>query len=359
MFKSFILFILFFFVVLQAYSQQRVADSTYNAEILKSSIFLDSIMKAQNIPGLSIAVTIGRKMVWKEAFGYANINSKTTATTDTKFRVGSISKSMTAFAMAKLFDESQIDWDDNVDIYFPQFEKKEYSPTIRQIAGHQGGVRHYKGLEFISKKQYSSVEESMEIFMDDKLLFKPGTEFKYSTYGYTVLSRIIEIASDQDYLDYMSSEIYQPLGMSSTFAENSDVAVSNVSQFYRKGGRKESGEVNLSSKWAGGGFLSTPTDLVMMITDATKIISAQTLFELINPQNLTNGEPTGYGMGFRINVVQSNDRTIVHHGGKSIGARSFLMLLPAEQMVIAICTNTEADYGIQEVYDIAKIFLRE
>ena len=205
--------------------------------------------------------------------------------------------------------------------YLPQFSAKKYPFSIRQTAGHQSGIRHYKGLEFLSTKQYNSVRESMDIFQNDKLLFEPGTDYKYSTYGYVLLSRIIEIVANQNYLDFMSHEIFDPIGMVNTVAENAGADESKKAIVYGKRGRKAAREVNMSGKWAGGGFLSTTSDLVNMINHATQIISLPTLYTLITPQKLKSGKATDYGMGFRVSVAQSTNHTIVHHGGKSAGAR--------------------------------------
>ena len=95
-----------------------------------------------------------------------------------------------------------------------------------------------------------------------------------------------------------------------------------------------------------------------MINSATKIISPQTLFTLITPQPLKDGTPTDYGIGFRNTVVKSNGRVLAHHGGTSAGARAFLMVLVSEQVVVAICVNSDADYNAQEVHNIAKLFLK-
>ena len=113
----------------------------------------------------------------------------------------------------------------------------------------------------------------------------------------------------------------------------------------------------MSVKWAGGGFLSTPSDLVNMVNQAGKIISFSTVQEMMTPQALPDGSTTGYGIGFRISIVQSTGQILVHHGGRIVGARAFLLAIPEQQLVIAICTNTEADFGVIEVYDIAKKFL--
>jgi len=338
---------------------QNYADSTYNGQIQEARKLISGLKEDLKIPGISVAVGKGGQIIWKEGIGLANIKKGEEVTPATKFRIGSISKTLTALALGKLFDEAKIDWSDSVAKYVSFQDAPEYSFSIRQLAGHQAGIRHYKGLEFFSNKQFNSVEESLEVFKDDKLMFEPGMKYQYSTYGYSLLGRLIEVVSKESYLDFMSNEVLEPLGMENTLLEDAGLDESGKAVFYRKGGMREAGEVNLSVKWAGGGFLSTPSDLVNMINYSSKLVSFSTLQELITPQRLLDGSATGYGIGFRISLVQSTNQTVVHHGGRMVGARAFLLVLLDQQLVIAICTNTEADFGVNEVYGLAKLFIDE
>lgn len=336
---------------------QNYSDTTFAEQIEKAREMILNLKESQNIPGISIAVAKGGKIIWKEGIGYANIQDNEEVTTLTKFRTGSISKTITALALAKLYDEGKIEWSDPVSKYVSYPNAPEYTFTIRQLAGHLSGIRHYKGFEFFSNKPYESVEESLEVFKRDKLLFEPGTKYKYTTYGYSLLGRLIEVVSEQSYADYVANEILAPLRMSNTILEDAGFDESGTSIFYNKGGKREAREVNVSVKWAGGGFLSTPSDLVNMINYAGNLVSLSTLMELITSQKLQDGSTTGYGMGFRISEVQSTKQKIVHHGGKITGARPYLLVLSDQQLAIAICTNSEADYGVVETYQIAKLFV--
>ncbi len=329
---------------------------TIEEKIEQAKVKLVQLMEDQNIPGLSVAVSSAGQFVWQEGMGFADIKNKKPVEVDTKFRIGSISKTMTTFGLGLLYDNGKLNWDDSLSTYLSQFKKQQHQPTLRQVAGHQGGIRHYKGTEFVSKRQFKSIAESMTVFENDKLLFAPGTQYQYSTYGYVALGRVIELVSEQNYLEFMKEKVFQPLGMTNTIPEDAGKDESNSSLLYSKGGKRPAMEVNQSSRWAGGGFLSTPTDIVQMINGASQVLAIGTLYELIAPQNLKNGKKTGYGMGFRISQTEAG-QMIVHHGGRSAGARAFLLVLPAEQIAVAICTNTEADFGVQEVYEIAKLFM--
>ncbi len=336
---------------------QTIQDSNYENQITKARMYVDSLKKAQKIPAISIAVGVSGKVIWSEAIGLADVKNEIPANVKTKFRVGSVGKTMTAIALGKLYDQGAFNWDDTLSNYISDFKLKKYPVTIRQVAGHTAGIRHYKGFEFLSNEQFESIEESMKVFIDDPLEFIPGTKYLYSTYGYVVLGRLIEVISNQSYLDYMTQEIFEPLGMDNTVAENSGANVTNKAVFYGKSGRREAKKVNMSNKWAAGGFLSTPIDLVNMTHNTRKIISAETLFELISSQKLNNGESTGYALGWKRARIQSNNRLLIHHGGRSVGSRSYLLLLPEDQVVVAICTNMESDFGLLEVYKISKFFL--
>ncbi|MCE7994962.1 MAG: beta-lactamase family protein [Roseivirga sp.] len=335
---------------------QNYVDSTYTEQIQQAQKMLEALKEGQHIPGLSIAVGKGGKFIWQQGMGLANMKEGQEVIPDTKFRIGSISKSLTAFALGKLFDQGKLDWADPVSKYLSYEGAPEYTFTIKQLAGHQAGVRHYKGTEFYSKKAYASIEESLSIFRNDKLLFEPGTDYHYTTFGYSLLGRLIEENSGKAYDQYMVTEVLEPLGMENTVLADAGYDESGKALFYSKGGKREAGKVNLSNKWAGGGFLSTPTDLVRFLNNASKVVSFSTLFELITPQRLADGSSTGYGIGFRISKVQATDEMIVHHGGSILGARAFLLALPDEQLVVAICTNTEAQFGVNEVYALAKLF---
>lgn len=106
----------------------------------------------------------------------------------------------------------------------------------------------------------------MEIFQHDSLLFQPGTNFSYATYNYTVLSAVIEELTQTGFLRYMQKEVFTPLGMHHTVADENIKTIvgrAGLYNFYKQDNTfKKATEVNNSNKWAGGGLLSTPSDLV-------------------------------------------------------------------------------------------------
>jgi CubicO group peptidase (beta-lactamase class C family) len=236
---------------------------------------------------------------------------------------------------------------------------------IKEIAGHQSGIRHYKKLEMASNRNFLTINEGLSIFKDDPLLVEPGTEFQYSTYGYNVLARVIENISKKDYLTYMQKEVFAPLKMTSTTAAKKELPFVGYSSAPGKDKVKNALEVDLSNKWAGGGFISTPKDLVQMMINLDSLLSRKTQQLLFTDQILKNEEKTGYGIGFNVVKTEETKKTLIHHGGSSIGGRSYLMKIVEDDVVIAFCANSDSgimnapNYNAAEVFEIAKFFFKK
>jgi len=147
-------------------------STKYEAAIAQSTQLTEKTIKKYNLPGVAVAVSVKGEMVWAKGFGYSNIED--TIPIDpyrSKFRIGSISKPFTATALGQLYEQKKLDFDAPVQNYVDYFPKKKYPLTVRQVAGHIGGIRHYRGDEFLSNKFYGSVKKSLGIFQDDPLLF--------------------------------------------------------------------------------------------------------------------------------------------------------------------------------------------
>ncbi len=313
----------------------------------------DSVMAANNIPGLSVAVSIDGQVVWSEGFGYANIETGTPVTSTTKFRIGSVSKPLSAVAMGILMDQGKLDLDLPVQHYVPSFpEKAKGTVTSRQLGGHIAGVRHYSGNEMLSSRKYETVTQSLEIFEDDTLQTPPGEAYSYSSYGWNLLSAVVEGASGEEFLPYIYENVFGPLDMRNTVAEHMDSIVVGRGGYYIRSGRGMDAPiinapyVDNSYKWAGGGFVSTPEDLLkfahgLMYGD---ILSEETRNMLWATQHTSDGEATGYGIGFSDGKAMTHRR--VGHGGGSVGGNAWFNMFVDDGVAMAVLTNiTNGGYG--------------
>jgi serine beta-lactamase-like protein LACTB len=345
-------------------SETMYFDPDYSEKIKTAQIKVKNLMGNKNIPGLSIAISTKRHMIWAQGFGYADLENKTIVNINSKFRIGSISKTLTALAIAKLVNDGKINLADDIRNYVPYFPEKKFTITIGQLASHTAGIRDYdyKNGEYFNSLNYKTVEQSVGIFKDDTLLFKPGKKYSYSTYGYVLLSAVIEGATNMNFLDYMHDSILLPLSLKNTVPDHNQNIIENRVRFYDEiDGKVVNGIfVDNSNKWAGGGYLSTSLDLVKMCQSLlnNKFLSESSKQLLWTSAVLLNGQKTNYGIGWKQNI-DSLGRKYVYHGGSSIGGRSLLMVYPKEELVVAITCNLSTYFDEKFVSEVAEIFIKQ
>lgn len=314
--------------------------------------FAFNFLIKEKVPGMSISVSKKGNLIWSQGFGYSDILNKTkVSSTTTQFRIASISKPISAVALATLVDKNKIDFDSSIYTYLPNYPKKQYDFTIRQVGGHIAGIRHYKGNEFLLNKKMS-ITEGLDIFKDDPLLFRPQSDYKYSTYDWNLLSEIIQKVAQTPFNDYVQNVLFKPLNMASTTLDVSDSIMPNRTKFYKKTNADKivlGPEVSNEYKVAGGGFISTSEDLIKFGNEiiSLKIISETSLKELIKPQILESGKSTHYGIGFSVGETKNKTPKYSHSGG-GVGATTLLLIYPEEEVVISILTNLSQ----APIYDI-------
>jgi CubicO group peptidase (beta-lactamase class C family) len=338
--------------------QARRTYSEYGEKIEAARAVV--LERMDRFPGLSVSVGIDGQIVWAEGFGWADLEQRVPVRATSRFRVGSVAKPMTAALLGLLYEEGRIDLDATVQTYVADFPEKEHPVTVRQLAGHLAGIRHYQGDEFLSSTYYETVSDGLRIFADDPLLFEPGTRYSYSSYGWNLLSAVIEGAGDEGFLEQMQRRVFEPLGLLDTTPDQNEMIVAGRVRPYVRGADgkfRNAPYVDNSYKWAGGGFLSTAGDLVRFGLAHLEpgFLEAETLDEWFTSQRTADEEETGYGIGWTVGE-QAGSRT-VGHGGGSVGGTTALRVYRDQGLVIAMVTNLSSGDGFP-VEEIAEIFLR-
>ncbi|WP_298496899.1 serine hydrolase [uncultured Algibacter sp.] len=327
--------ILFFTTVGFCQKTEHLKDPRIKTAKKKAKKFL----RQQGIPGMSISVSDNGELIWSEGFGYSKRKPKTKVDpSKTLFRIASISKSITALTLAKLVDKKLIDLDESVYTYLPDYPKKQFDFTVKELGGHLAGIRHYKGNEFTINKKMS-ITEGIGLFKNDTLLFEPSSQFSYNTFGYVLLSEIMQKAAKKDFNTLVKESIFKPLGMTNTMLEDSEINLPNKTNFYRKK-RILSTSVANEYKVAGGGFLSTSEDLIKFGEEiiSPKTVTKNALANMVTSQKLKSGKITGYGIGFSVEHTKNNTYKYYHTGG-GVGASTILLIYPKEEIVISVLTN--------------------
>ena len=327
----------------QAAQQQERSASSYSEAIQKTEHAIDTLMNSQNIPGVQLAVWHDGEMVLSRGFGYADLEHKVAVWPYTKMRIGSVSKTLTSAAVGKLHQQGKLDLNAPIQQYVTYFPEKDHEITTRQVAGHVAGIRHYRDGEFLSNQFYPTVKEGIQIFADDTLLFEPGTDYSYSSYGWNLVSAVVEEAAGEPFLSYMKEEVFDPIRMDQTVAEYKDSLINHRSSYYV---RSESGTilnapaVDNSYKWAGGGFIGTAEDLIEFGKDIfwSDYLQPETVELLTTSLKLDSGEKTNYGIGWQIRKGVDGRRYYGHSGG-SVGGTTQFVVFPEQKLVLAVVAN--------------------
>ncbi|RYG37527.1 MAG: class A beta-lactamase-related serine hydrolase, partial [Chitinophagaceae bacterium] len=290
--------------------------------------FCRDFMDNTGTNGMQICVSVNNQIKWSADLGYADLENKIAVTDSTLFRINSVSKSMTSLALLQLVSEGKLDLDAPVQNYIPSFPVKKYPVTTRQLAGHLAGFRDYNETDlsdFVRTEHFENATAALRVFANDTLLFKPGSKFAYSTFGWNLIGAVIEGISGENYLDYMAKNLWKPLGLFHTCGDDIHKIRPNRSKFYD--GTGEENELgDWSYKYAGGGLLSTANNLVKLgntlLYEKEPYLAHKAV--LFKSQVTADGKETGYGLGWYVGKDRNGHR-VWHHAGDSFSSSSHLL----------------------------------
>ncbi len=316
------------------------------AKIQEIEAAIKEEMSKQGIPGISVAVVSEGRVRWSSGYGMADVENNVAANAETVYRLGSISKSLTAVAVMQLAEGGKLDLDAPVQKFCAAFPAKQWPVTTRQILGHLSGIRHYKSdEEFNSTRLYASVGEGLSMFKDDPLLHEPGTKYSYTTFGYSVLGCAVEGAAGSKFADYVREHVLKPAGMERARVDSVAEIIPHRAQGYRRDPRtkelRNSPLADNSYKVPGGGFVSTAGDLAKFAAalQADALLKAETKEQMFTRQKTRDGKETSYGLGFGVGTW--NGQRMVGHSGAQQRVSTFLHILPERGAAVVLMVNLE------------------
>lgn len=339
-------------------------------------------MAGQKIPGLSVAVGSGGNLVWAEGFGYADVKDHLPVTPDTRFHMGTASTVLTSAAAGALLEKERLKLDEPIQTYVPQFPKKQWPVTLRQLMAGVAGVATDDAEEVpLRRQRCEQPVEALTHFADAPLLFEPGTRYRRSSYGWILVSAAMQAAAGQPFLTVMQESIFQPLRMELTGAESAKQEnpehigepeedpppltflrhvlweplglmepvhklPTDIATIY---GMRQ---YNLSCYAGAAAFFSTPSDLVRfgLALHAGTLLKPATIQLLQTPQRLASGADTGHGLGWDVGPALGRD-------GELLGKRVMSFRIVRETgVVVAVMSNmVSADTAVL-AQDVAKAF---
>jgi serine beta-lactamase-like protein LACTB len=313
-------------------------------------------MQRHRAPALSVAIALDGQPAWSAGFGFADPATAVQATPHTSYRLASVTKSITATAVMMLAEKGALDLDAPIQRYCPAYPTKRWPVTARLLFAHLAGVRHHSILAVMrpNTRHYESVTAALEYFKDDDLEAEPGTTYRYSSLGYTILGCAIEGASGKSYARFVQESIFAPAGMVNTIPDDARKPSPSGTAYFSKGlvykvtgkfaRRSKAQSIDVSDRLPAGGLLSTAEDMMRfaIALQYGKLVNDSTREQMWTRQKTTDGKPLQfYGLGWLIGEADSLRPKRVWNDGSQPGTRTFLYLRPTQGIIIALMTNMD------------------
>ena len=275
------------------------------------------------------------KQVYQNTLGFSNIAAGTKPDNETMYRIGSISKTVTATLVLKAIEEHKIDFDDNIKRFFPSFEHADQI-TIRHLLNHHSGIHNFTGGNFMLwNTQFKNRHDLVDSIAKGGIDFPPGSKASYSNSNYVLLSFILEDIYQQPYGEILNNKIIKPLHLKHfQFGDKLITPKSKAHSYYFEAGWNAATETDLSIPMGAGAILSSAGDLAKVLEAIFhgNIISSQ-LVDKMEEQS------DGYGLGlFKKNVAE---KTAYTHDGAIDGFNSYFYYFPQEEAVYVLLSNAE------------------
>lgn len=313
---------------------------------------IPALMKLYGIPGCNIALVKDNEVVWTEGYGYADVSNRRALTVDTPMSVQSITKSVTAWGVMRLWEKGLIDVDAPVSQYlkswqFPLTDYRIEKITVRQLLSHTAGMPLGDFTNIYSPGE--AMPSNRDVMSGEAVLMRePGTGFSYSNTGYNLLEILIEDVTGQSFSDYIRREVLLPLGMeSAVFAIDKAVTPYPPTGYNLKG---EPVPVYLYPSKASGGLFATAHDIARFAASGMQenpVLSIESINRMYKPESYKIGIYglvfEAYGFGHYIEKLP-NGMVSVSHGGQGNGIMTHMQAVPETGDAIVILTNSQRSW---------------
>ena len=320
---------------------------------------IDAIMQAYqgDVPGASVLLIRDGKAVLRKGYGMANLEVHEVATPATNYRLASVTKQFTAAAILLLAEDGQLHLDDRVRQWLPSLPAATDAITIRELLTHTGGMIDYEDvMPTTQATQLRDIDVLHLLETQDHLYFAPGSHYRYSNGGYSMLALIVEKVSGLRFEEFLKQRIFDPLGMRHPLAYVSD----GPSVSHRAYGYSESAtgwtrtDQSLTSAVLGdGGIYSSIDDLARW--DAAlysdRLLSSKSRELAFHPWTATDDADVSYGFGWRITGES------LWHSGESIGFRNVFVRYPQQHLSVIILSNRNDPEPYRMALAIARRYL--
>ena len=311
----------------------------------------DKILSEQfksNETGGAALVAVNGQIIYKKAFGMADLELNVPMQPDMIFRIGSITKQFTAVAVLQLMEQGKLSLQDDITKFLPDYPTNGYKITIEHLLTHTSGIQSYTGMKDFVEVMGKDMkpEEMINRFKNQPMEFAPGTKWNYDNSGYFLLGYIIEKITGKTYPQYLEEVFFKPLGMTHSYYGNDKKIIKNRASAYDKDdsiGFVNAQHLSMTLPYAAGSIQSTVEDLFLwhQAVHSYKLVKKETIEKAFTSYKLTSGKDTHYGYGWFLGNVQGSPT--IEHGGGINGFLTNGIYLPNEDVFVAVFSNCECN----------------
>jgi CubicO group peptidase (beta-lactamase class C family) len=331
-------------------------------------------------PGVAVVIVQDGEVLHRGSYGLANLETGTAISSNTSFRLASITKQFTAMAVMMLCERGALEYDDPVSRFLPEFSTQVREITIRHLLWHTSGLQDYEELfwesgEIVedypraSKQKQNGFEpaskDALKIMARHGLRFAPGDEWEYVNSGYVALAQIVERVSGKSFSQFLKERIFVPLGMNdSLLYDEARPEIPGRAISYTVEGEiyREVDYTPLNLIYGQDGIYSTADDMVKWYRAlaSDKLVAPSTLKKAFTSGKLNIGAKTGYGFGWFVGTSLGLSK--VAHTGSWVGFRTFVVYYPEQKLAaLVLCNFDQFDGAVRSAIacKLAKIYLSD
>lgn len=338
-----------------------LATSIVFAQSLESKI--DKILKNQfkeNETGVSALVAKDGKVIYRKAFGKANLELDVNMTSDNVFEVGSITKQFTSVAILMLMEEGKLSLEDDITKFISDYPTKGKKISIHHLLTHTSGIKSYTSMQSFGKVM--TIDESplkfIGFFKNEPMDFEPGEEYQYSNSGYFILGYIIEKVSGMSYGEFIDKKIFKKLGMNSSYYGSHTKLIKNRASGYQKNSEYGNAQyISLTLPYAAGSIMSNVDDMLKWQTAISNnaLIKKETKAIAFENYTLNNGKKINYGYGWMPNELDGVKT--IEHGGAIPGYLSMGIYVPSKDVYVIAFSNCGCQSPANVATEIAALVI--
>lgn len=299
-------------------------------EVIEAEVASDGFM------GSALVAKDG-SILLDEGYGSANLSWDIPNASDTKFRIGSVTKQFTGVSILLLMEQGKLSLDDPIKKHYPDAPAAWDGITLRHLLHHTSGIPSFTGLDEFTTFKFlpMTLDEEIGKFRDLPLEFAPGEKFNYSNSGYVLLGAVIERASGQSYGEFVKANIFDPLGMENTGMDSNSAIIPRKATGYAPGkdGIVRAEYVNMDIPHGAGALYSTTGDLLKWQRGlfGGKLLKPDSLTEYLTPAL------SKYALG--VVVDEDDGGRLYSHSGGIEGFNSWLAYDPDRKITVAVLAN--------------------